>query len=190
MTVDEFILGRFRDGTTYTWILSGMTFAATTLLGVQAGHLLRSRLAPISKVLVMTLIGLLCLLAGWFWANPQLGPVSLDWLQFPIVKHIWTSSMVLWAAGWSYLLLAVFYLLIDVAGRSRWAFPFVVIGMNAITIYVVYHLVSVRDIAEPLIGGLARHAYRAGPILIELATVLLVWLLAYHMYRQRIFLRV
>ena len=29
LAVDEFVLGRFRDGTTYTWVLSGMTFTAT-----------------------------------------------------------------------------------------------------------------------------------------------------------------
>ena len=50
--------------------------------------------------------------------------------------------MALWAAGWSYLLLALFYLLIDVAGFRRWAFPFVVIGMNAIAIYVVWDLLN------------------------------------------------
>jgi predicted acyltransferase len=181
MAVDEFLLGRFRDGTTYTWILSGITFAASVMLGAQAGHLLRSRFSALSKFLALTGCSLVCLLGGWLWA---------EWLGFPIVKHIWTSSMVLWAAGWSFLLLAVFYLLIDVAGRSDWAFPFVVIGANAITMYVAYHFVPFRDISEGVLGGLARHLHRGGPILIEFGAVLLVYLIARHMYRQRIFVRV
>jgi predicted acyltransferase len=181
MAVDEFVLGRFRDGTTYTWILSGMTFAASVLLGVQSGHVLQSRLSAAVKIFLLMVIGLLCLAGGWAWA---------EWLGFPIIKHIWTSSMVLWAAGWSFLLLAVFYLLIDVLRWSRWALAFVVIGANAITMYVAYHFVPFREIAEGLVGGLARHLYRGGPILIELTAVLLIWLAAWHMYRQRIFVRV
>src|SRR5262245_61351913 len=49
LAVDEAILGRFRDGTPYTWILSSMTFAATVLLGVMAGHVLRWRVSPTLK---------------------------------------------------------------------------------------------------------------------------------------------
>jgi predicted acyltransferase len=86
--------------------------------------------------------------------------------------------------------LAAFYLLIDVFGWSRWALAFVVIGANAITMYVAYHFVPFREIAEGLVGGLARHMYRGGPILIECTAVLLIWLVAWHMYRQRIFVRV
>jgi predicted acyltransferase len=181
MAADEFVLGRFRDGTTYTWVLSGMTFAASVLLGVQAGHVLRSGLSAATKFISLTTIGLFCLAGGWLWA---------EWLGFPIIKHIWTSSMVLWAAGWSFLLLAMFYLLIDVVGWSRWALAFVVIGANAITMYVAYHFIPFREIAEGLVGGLARHMYSGGPVLIEFTAVLLIWLAAWHMYRQRIFVRV
>jgi predicted acyltransferase len=88
------------------------------------------------------------------------------------------------------LLLALFYLLIDVIGLTRWAYFFVVIGANAITAYVAYHFIPFRDIAEGLVGGLARHVYRGGPVLVELTAVLLIWLALAHMYRHRIFLRV
>jgi predicted acyltransferase len=181
LAVDENLLGRFRDGTPYTWVLSSMTFTATVLCGVLAGRVLRSRLSPWGKVLLMTAVGLGCLAGGWAWA---------EWLDFPIIKHIWTSSMVLWAAGWSYLLLAFFFLVIDVVGFRRWAFPFIVIGMNAITIYVASFFVPFRSIAQSLIGGLARHLGTAGPALVELTSVLLVWMLLYHLYRQKIFLRI
>jgi predicted acyltransferase len=181
MAVDEFVLGRFRDGTTYTWILSSMTFAATVLLGVQAGHLLRSRLSQSAKLILLVCAGLACLAAGSLWAEK---------LNFPIIKHIWTSSMTLWAAGWSFLLLALFYLVIDVIGLTRWAFFFVVIGANAITAYMAYHFIPFREIAAGLVGGLARHFYRGGPVLIELTAVMLIWLALAHLYRHRIFVRV
>lgn len=181
LAVDEAVLGRFRDGTSYTWILSSMTFAATVLLGVMAGHILRSAQSQARKFSWLMALGLACLAGGWAWA---------EWLDFPIIKHIWTSSMVLWAAGWSYLLLALFYLVIDIAGFRRWAFPFVVIGMNAITIYVAGYFVPFRSIGEGLVGGLAGHLGAAGPVAIEFTAVMLAWLLVYHLYRQRIFLRI
>src|SRR4051812_9548775 len=185
LTVDQWELGRFIDGTNppYTWVLSSMGFAATVLLGVFAGHVLRSHLTPIMKFLWLTLLGIVCLAAGWAWA---------EYLHLPIVKHIWTSSMLLWAAGWSYLLLALFYLVIDVWRVRFWAFPLVVIGMNAIVAYVAYHLVIPFDkISANLVGGLASHfdpAVRA--VILALTTVLLVWLLLYHLYRHKIFLRI
>lgn len=181
LAVDEFVLGRFRDGTSYTWVLSGMTFTATVLLGVFAGHVLRAGRSRIWKVAALTAMGLASLAAGWVWS---------EWLGFPIIKHIWTSSMVLWAGGWSYLLLALFYLLTDVWGWRRWAFPLVVIGMNAITIYVAYHFVPFRTISAGLLGGLASHLGRGGPAVVELGTVALVWLSLYHLYLQKFFLRI
>jgi predicted acyltransferase len=181
LAVDEFVLGRFRDGTSYTWILSSMTFTASVLLGIQAGHLLRSQLAPRRKLWALAAAGLICLGLGWAWA---------EWLHFPIIKHIWTSSMTLWAAGWSFLLLALFYVLIDIAGWRRWAFPFEVIGANALPIYVATHLISFSKISEPLVGGLASHLGAFGPTLVAFGTLLLAWLVVYHLYRQRIFLRV
>lgn len=183
-SVDQFVLGRFIDGTDppYTWVLSGMTFSATVLMGVFGGHVLRSRLSPMPRLLALTLMGLGCLAAGWIWAN---------WLGFPIIKHLWTSSMALWAGGWSYLLLAVFYLLIDVLGFRRWAFPFVVTGANAILIYVLWDLVvPFNQIAHGLVGGLAAHLGRVGTFLVALTAVMLWWVILYDLYRRKVYLRI
>lgn len=62
--------------------------------------------------------------------------LGLLWnMSFPINKLLWTSSFALFAGGWSMLLLALLYWLIDVRGYRKWAFPFVVVGLNSITIY-------------------------------------------------------
>jgi predicted acyltransferase len=181
LAVDEFILGRFRDGTAYTWILSGMTFTVSVLLGVQSGHALRAAWTSGKKLAALVLAGGVCLALGYAWA---------EWGGFPIIKHVWTSSMTLWAAGWSFLLLALFYLLIDMAGWRKWAFPLVVIGANALVIYVAFHLIDFFAISKTLTGGLASHLGSAGPVLEALSAVLLAWLVVYHLYRQKIFLRV
>jgi predicted acyltransferase len=184
-TVEQWVMGRFIDHTDppYTWVLSGITFTATTLLGVFAGYILRGRSKPMMRFVWLMLLGAVCLGAGWAWA---------EYLHFPIIKHIWTSSFVLWAAGWSYLLLALFYLVIDVIGLRFWAFPLVVIGMNAIVAYVAYHLVVPFDkISANLVGGVASHFDRGvGTLMLSLTTVLLVWLLLYHLYRHKVFLRI
>ena len=182
LAVDEFVLGRFRDGTSYTWVLSSMGFAATTLLGVFSGHVLRARIPPRAKIGWLILIGMGCLIGGWAWA---------EWLGFPIIKHIWTSSMTLWAAGWSYLLLALFYTLIDVARWHRWAFPFMVIGANAITAYMAVRFISFRNTSEKIVGGLAELIGDPGGIVLtKFTTVLLLWLVLWYLYRQKVFLRI
>ena len=185
LALDEFVLGRFRDGTHYTWILSSMGFGATVLMGVLAGHGLRSGAKPSTKIQGLVVAGLLCLAMGWAWS---------EWIGFPIIKHIWTSSMALWAGGWSLLLLALFYGLIDVARIDRWAFPLVVIGSNAIAVYMAVEFIPFREISKTLVGGLARHLDNfctdLGPVLVAFVALLLVWMMLYHMYRRKIFLRI
>jgi len=179
MYVDEAVLGRFRDGTTYTWVLSSMGFAASVLLGALGGHVLRSDRSPNKRAFTLLGAAVGCLAAAWIWG-----------IWFPIIKHIWTSSMVLWAGGWSYLLLAGFYWLIDVKKYRKWAFPFIVIGMNAIGVYVATHLIDFGHISDGLVGGLAEHLGHAGPFVVQFSALLIVWLILFYLYRKKTFLRV
>ena len=198
--LDHLLLGQFDDGTTYTWILSGMGFAATVLCGVFAGHLLRSGYSERGKVLGLTLLGLGSLFLGAFWAGKFDGVVGATLLgswRFPIIKHLFTSSMVLWAAGWCYLLLALFYLLIDVMRLQRWAFFFIVIGANPIFAYVIVHFVDFRGIAEKLVGGLAKNLSLLGSTGESMGVALIattaygtLWLLLWYMYRNGTRIRV
>jgi len=179
MWIDKGLLGRFQDGTTYTWILSSLGFGATVLMGVLAGHLLRSTLPGRRKVLLLAAAGLACLLGGWLWG-----------FAFPIIKHIWTSSMVLWSGGWCLLLLALFYAVIDVLGYRRWAFFLVVIGMNAIVAYMAPHLVDFAYTSNALFAGLAKHLGIFGNVLVAFGAVGVLWLGLYYMYRHRTFIRI
>jgi predicted acyltransferase len=179
MYIDKALLGRFQDGTTYTWILSSLAFGGQVLMGVLAGHLLRSKLAGTRKALWLAVSGLACLAAGWMWS-----------LIFPIIKHIFSSSMVLWAGGWCLLLLALFYWVIDVLGCRRWAFFFIVFGMNAIVAYMAPDLIDFLQISNTVFAGLARHLGVFGDVLLSAGAVGVLWTGLYYMYRKGTFVRI
>jgi predicted acyltransferase len=159
-------------------LLSTVPAVGTTLLGVMASYWIRSSRQPRAKVIGLGAAGVASLVAALAW-HP--------W--FPINKLLWTSSYVLFAGGWSLLLLALFYWIIDVRGWRAWAFPFVVIGMNPITIYLAQALFDFGVVAAIFTHGFIRHL---GPyeFAFQALTVLVTkWLFLYFLYRQRIFLK-
>ena len=83
-------------------------------------------------------------------------------------SHIWSSSYVTYACGWSLLLLALFYWVIDVQGFRKWAFFFVVIGMNAITIYFLQSIVDFDEIGKLFVQGIREHSGVLQPIVLPL----------------------
>jgi predicted acyltransferase len=166
-------------------ILSTLPAIATTLLGALAGMLLKNPgVEPIRKVR---------LLAFWGGAGIVLG---LLWhFQFPIIKKIWTSSFVLYTGGISTLLLALFYYVIDVRQHRAWCQPFVWIGMNAITIYLVCHFVKLGPIAQCFVGGGIRAALEKvhqglGDFAVALLALFFSVLICRFLFVRKIFLRV
>jgi predicted acyltransferase len=160
-------------------LLSTIPAVATALLGALAGQWLRSARSGGRKVLGLAAAGAACLLLGWAWGG---------W--FPVIKNLWTSSFVLFAGGWSLLLLALFYGVIDVLGLRAWAFFFVVIGANAITIYLLPQVIDFARIGHFFLGGVERHAGDFGPVVAALGVLAAEWLLLLYLYRRRLFLRV
>jgi predicted acyltransferase len=177
--LDKLILGRFQDGTSYTWILSSMTFGCTVMLGVMAGHLLRSDKSGMTKTLWLLTAAVACLVLGLIWN-----------IWFPIIKHLWTSSFVLYSAGWCYLLLALFYVVIDVWGFRKWAFGFVVIGMNAIAVYMVTRVFNFQQIGNIFVDGLDKWCGNWNPFIHATAGFAVLWLILWWMYRKRTFIRI
>jgi predicted acyltransferase len=161
-------------------ILSTVPSIATCLIGVLCGHWLLSRYSGNRKTLGLLAVGAACLIAGYTWGQ---------WV--PIIKNLWTSPFVLVTGGWSMLLLALFYWVIDVQGFRRWAFFFIVIGVNAITIYLLSEIVDFGKIANFFFGGMIRFASEPSrPFLVAASIVAVEWILLYFLYRKRIFLRV
>ena len=179
--VDKVILGHFQDVTDpqYTWILSSMTFAATVMLGCLAGQLLRSEAGDYARVLWLFVAGVACLGLGLLW-----GAV------FPIIKHIWTSSFVLFSGGICYFLLALFYLIIDVWNLRKWAFVFVVIGMNAIAVYMVVQVYGFRVFGDVFVKGLENRLGEWYQFVRSLTGLFALWLILFWLYRKKAFIKI
>lgn len=165
-------------------ILSTFPAVCTALLGTFAGHLLISdpkKLTGTKKALILFGAGLIALALGKLWN-----------LSFPIIKNLWTSSFVLYAGGWSLILLSFFYLVIDVWGFRKWSFPFVVIGLNSITIYMLNSgIIDFEQMGKYFFGGLASlFAEPAQPVILVSGAVLCMWTFLYILYRNKIFLKV
>ena len=161
-----------------------MTFGCTVMLGVMAGHLLRSEKRPKAKVLWLLAAGVGFLVLGLIWH-----------IWFQIIKHLWTSSFVLFSAGLCYLLLALFYLIIDVWGFKKWAFGFVVIGSNAIAVYMltrssITRHFDFRKIGDIFVTGLDRWVGDWGGLIHAVAGFTALWLVLWWMYRKKLFIRI
>lgn len=159
-------------------LLATIPAIATALLGAFAGQeLARVERNANARVARLAMYAVVCLTLGALWA-----------LVFPLNKNLWTSSFVLWCAGWSFALVAVFHLVIDVWKFERGVLFFEVIGANAILIYVMQTFVDFDAFAGLLLGG--RGATKLHPTFVAGGGLALKWLVLYVLYRARIFLRV
>lgn len=158
---------------------------ATMIFGLLAGELLKSQRQHTEKLRLLVIGGVVGLILG----------TALHLLGIcPIVKRIWTPSWTLFSAGWVLLFLAAWYYTIDVKGYKRWAFPFLVVGMNSIAMYFLVHVVT-DDTANALrihLGGRIFEVFGPlyAPILTGAAVLLILWLMLLWMYRRKIFLRI
>ena len=159
-------------------LLSTIPAVATVLLGVGAGRWLQGTASHLQKASGLMAIGALLVIAGNQWGN-----------YFPVIKNLWTSSFVLVAGGWSLMLLSVFYGLIDGLGWKRWAWIWVAIGANAITIYLLQRIVPFSSISKFFFQGIANLAGDNGAILLLAGALACKCLLLAWLYNKRIFLR-
>jgi predicted acyltransferase len=174
--VDRFILGRtLEEG--WGTILSTIPTIATTILGLLIGRLLLTDRPPQKKLLIIAIIGFSCVIAGL-----ALNPI------IPMIMKLWTTSYGLASAGWSCLLFALFYWIIDIRGAQRWAFPFVVIGMNALAVYMGRTLVPLDKIVGIFSESIAQHLGTFGSLFEAIAVLIVEWLILYWMYKRKIFL--
>ena len=162
-------------------IFSTIPAIGTALLGMLSGSYLKdSRSDGTRKAITLAVAGVGMALIGWVWG-----------FFFPIIKALWTSSFVCAVAGYSLIMLAVFYYIIDVRGWRRWDRFFVVIGMNSITIYLAQAFIPFSDIARNVFGGLAGlFPENWGAVILYAAYVLVCWLFLYFLYRKNVFLKV
>jgi predicted acyltransferase len=164
--------------------LSTLPAIASCLLGVLSGIWLRmERTPPAMKAVLLAAAGALLYSFGHLWG-----------IHFPVIKKIWTSSFVLEAGGISATALAVFYLVIDVWKVRAWATPFVWVGANALTIYLLCNVVEFGPLARRFVGGSVESALDKvrvglGGLVAAILSIGLCFAVARFLYRRKIFLR-
>jgi predicted acyltransferase len=179
-------------------LLSTLPALATALFGMLTGIWLRTARSIGEKARGIAVAGVSGLLLGGLWNY-----------AFPINKKLWTSSYVLFAAGWSLLLLALAIWIVDVRGageseaaRRRGFMPFLVFGTNAIAAYVFSELLpgvlslihlQPRVNLQQWIYSRILAAFANPPVaslIYSLCIVGFCWLAVYGLYRRRIFLKI
>ncbi len=171
------LLGKYGDPEGILCIISA---SAITLMGVIAGYILRSeKYHAHKKAGIMFTLGTLLVM---------LAVVLKPW--YPIIKSLWTSTFNLLTGGLSFILMAVFYLVIDVWKYQKWTFFFRVIGLNSITIYLANKMIDFKATSTFLFGGIARVFGGFSPDIIIIGIILLEWYLLYFLYKKNIFLKV
>ena len=167
-------------------LLSTIPAIVTAMLGMFTGEFVRGDLTPGKdlsgnrQTLYMLAAAAVFLGLGYLWN-----------IWFPINKKLWSSSFVLVLAGFSLASFALFYWIIDVKGWKKWAFPFQVIGMNSITIFMAPRIINFRYARDFFLGGVMELCPKPVATVIGLVGFLAVeWLFLYFLYKKKIFLRV
>ena len=154
---------------------------SNALAGIMVGVFLKqTNLNGKQKTIYLVCSGFLSLVIAQIWN-----------LDFPINKNLWSSSFVMQTVGFSLLLFALFYYVIDVLGYKKWAFPFQVIGVNSILIYLSEKFIDWEFTAKYFFEWLIQLAGEPSSIVYVAITILaLKWLFLRLLYQKNIFLRV
>ena len=164
--------------------VSTLTSIATCMFGILAGHVLRARLTTLARLMWLVGGGALLILLG----------LAMDPFQ-PINKNLWTDSYTLLAAGWASLVFGITYWLCDVQKLAgRWSKPFVILGTNAIAVYVFHGLLedlaAMTGIRTSLFDAFARYLATPDAALgYSLVHVAASLLFAWFLYSRRWFLK-
>jgi predicted acyltransferase len=196
--VDRLVLGSHNYRQTRTWdpegIVSTLPAIATALFGIMAGHILRLQRTLAERTTWLFLAGNLLIAAGL---------ICNQWL--PINKKLWTSSFSLFMAGLDFVIFAMFLWLVDGLGYQRVVKPLVIMGINAIVVYLASEFLDealgwIRWQSEGHTITLHRwifdnlFARLLSPInasmVYGMVYTMAIYLVAYAMYRRKWFVRV
>jgi len=190
--LDRTVLGRFRDGAKvtdagldfgnyrYTWLLSSLNFGVTVMTGVFAGHILKSsKITKVNKAVWLLGLGILQVILGVLWG-----------LQMPIIKKIWTSSMTLYSSGLCFILMAIFYYVIDCLGKGKYVGWLKIYGMNSILAYLLFSIVDFSSLVHSLFFGLEQFLGKGYQPFARLCSVSLIFLILYFLAKRKVYLKV
>ncbi|WP_395742174.1 acyltransferase family protein [Prosthecobacter sp.] len=184
---DVWLLNHFPRTAPYVGWMGGYTTLnfiptiSSMILGLVAGTWIKNHDAPLRRLLIA---GPACILTALVL---HYGGVC------PIVKHLWTPAWVFLSGGLCMLLLAAFHQLVDVHQHRRWAFLFIIIGMNPLAFYLLRHTLELwlAQTVERHLGS--RYVLMFGPemqsIMTGVPSLMFITLVMYWMHRRKIFLR-
>ena len=188
-SAEQLVFGRFaKTGVAYMWFLDTGGFICTVMAGVFASTIIRGNFRlpfikstndQIHKTLILTTTGFIL---------TSVSIVISIW--FPAIKNIWNPTFILRTSGLSFLLLSLFYFLIDVKGYKRWAFWLKVIGMNSITVYLGVRFIPFKMIAIRFVFGLEQFLGSYYPVIQSLAVLAIIYIILYWMYKKGSFIRI
>lgn len=182
--MDTVLMGKVNKG---GWVaINIIPTAAHTIWGVLAGKLLVSQLSSGKKIQWLVISGIVALLLGF----------SLDLLNVtPIIKRISTSSFVLASGGWVLMMIAFLYWLIDIRQVNKYSWLFVVVGMNAIFIYLLFETVGAQWLNNTTgifvkgFAGMLSIPPLAQNVLSAFVVLLAEWGLCYWLWKKKIFFK-
>lgn len=191
--IDQIILGRFLYGATVSetgniifaewyhisWIYSTLNFTATVMSGVLTGCVLKSEISAKNKMRFLAFGGGVSLMLAF----------GLSFAE-PVIKRLWTSSMMFLSSGISILLMLVFYYYVDM--RKQWGcFRWLKIyGMNSILAYMLFFTLNTDSLRQYWLHGFESFIGDFYLVLLEAAHVAIVWFILWVCYKQRLFLKV
>ena len=183
--VDTVIMGKINGG---GWVaINCVPTAAHTIWGVLAGKVLMSARENREKVRILAVAGLVGIAVGY----------GMDFTGLtPIIKRISTSSFVIVSGGWCLLTLAGCFWAVDMKGYKRFVWPFALVGMNPIFIYMFSETAGkqwangfVRIFTDGFFGGVGL-GENLLPVLGALVVLACEWYLCYWLFKRRIFIRI
>lgn len=177
-------------------LLSTLPSVATVLLGALTGKLIQTVSHLKSAVYKLLFMGVTSILLGKIWD-----------ISFPINKYLWTSSYVLFTSGLAMIFLAALLWFIDIKGKRKWAYPFVVFGMNSLFLYTLssiwvksyIHFIKITAPDGSVINGykwlynqifVPVAGYLNGSLLFAITHVFIFWIILFLLYRKRIFIKI
>ena len=169
-------------------LLSTLPAVISVISGYLLGLVIR-KYQDMNLLARILLIGNILIIGGYLWG-----------MVFPVNKALWTSSYVLVTTGIAAVIIGILIYVIDIKHWRKWATPFEAFGMNPLIIFILsilwvktYFIIHIGD--QNMYGWLYSTVFKQiinptfGSLLFALFHVFGCWLVAYILYKKKIYIK-
>lgn len=171
-------------------LLSTLPAIVNVIAGYLAGVFIKKNGNNVNTALKMIGTGILLILLSFVWDS-----------LFPINKALWTSTYVLIATGYDFVILAVLIIIIEVWEIKKWVYFFEVFGKNPLFIYVLAWVVIslmgfIRINQIPIKSSVYQNLFTSwlapinASLCFAITYMLFMWLIGYIMDKKKIYVKV